>query len=69
MAFSLRAATLADTPELERLIVDSVRGLSPTLRTCDRGGAGHRVRRRQQLIRDGTYFVAEAGTALVACGG
>ncbi len=71
MAFSLRTATLADTPELERLIAESARGLSRTDYTDAQieAALGTAFGVDSELIRDGTYFVAEAGTALVACGG
>ena len=71
MAFSLRTATLADTPELERLIAESARGLSRADYTDAQieAALGTAFGVDSELIRDGTYFVVEAGTALVACGG
>jgi len=70
-SFQLRLATLADKPELERLIARSARELSKGDYTPEqiegalRGAFGVDT----QLINDGTYFVAEAGGKLVGCGG
>lgn len=68
----LRPATLADVPALRLLIAASVRGLS----RADYSEAQIEAALRSafgvdtQLIRDGTYFVAEATPAEpVACGG
>ena len=67
----LRLATLADVPELRLLIAASARGLSrgdysdPQIEAALRSAFGVDT----QLIRDGTYFVAEADGVLVACGG
>lgn len=67
----LRAATLADVAELRDVIESSVRGLQ----------AGDYTPRQielalrevygvdTQLIQDGTYLAAEAGTLMVGCGG
>jgi GNAT superfamily N-acetyltransferase len=70
-AFTLRTAALADRPELERLIAESARGLSredySSAQIEAALGAAFGV--DSELIRDGTYFVAEAGAALVGCGG
>jgi GNAT superfamily N-acetyltransferase len=69
--FNLRTASIDDVPELERLIPESVRSLS----------SGHYSERQieaalgtafgvdTQLIRDGTYFVAEAAGKIVGSGG
>lgn len=71
MTFALRKANLADAPTLERLIADSVRELS----SADYTGAqieaalGTAFGVDRELIRDGTYFVAEAGNEIVGCGG
>jgi len=70
-AFSLRKATVADVPVLERIIAASARGLSredyseAQIETALQGVFGV----DSELIRDGTYFVAEAAGAIVACGG
>jgi GNAT superfamily N-acetyltransferase len=67
----LRLARESDVPALEELIALSARVLqvphySPALIAAALGGI-YGVDR--QLIRDGTYFVAEDGAALVGCGG
>lgn len=69
--YSLRPATLDDRPELERLIARSARELSARDYTPEQieralqGAFGVDT----QLIRDGTYFVAERDGALIGCGG
>ncbi|HKE40633.1 MAG TPA: GNAT family N-acetyltransferase [Casimicrobiaceae bacterium] len=67
----LRLARESDAPALEELIALSARVLqaphySPALIAAALGGT-YGVDR--QLIRDGTYFVAEDGGVLVGCGG
>ena len=71
MAFSLRRAILAETPQLERLIAESARGLSRSDYSDAQieAALGTAFGVDSELIRDGTYFVAEAGAELVACGG
>ena len=71
MTFSLRNATLDDQPVLETLIAESARGLSRedyTERQIE-AALGTAWGVDTQLIRDGTYFVAEADGEIVACGG
>jgi GNAT superfamily N-acetyltransferase len=70
-AFSLRKAVLEDRPALERLIAESARGLSrPDYTDAQIEAAlGTAFGVDSELIRDGTYFVAEAGGELVGCGG
>lgn len=71
MSFSLRTATAADVPDIERVMRDSLAGLSS--RTYDH----NQVRSSLEyighidpfLIEDGTYFVAEADGEIVGCGG
>lgn len=69
--FTLRRATLADLSSLEPLIEASARGLSAADYTSAqvegalRGAFGVDT----QLIRDGSYFVAESGGRLAGCGG
>ena len=68
--FSLRKAVIADAPSLERLIADSVRGLSPDYTDAQIEAAlGTAFGLDRTLIADGTYFVAEAGAQIVGCGG
>jgi GNAT superfamily N-acetyltransferase len=70
-AFSLRKATLEDRPALEELIAESARGLSRPDYTDSQVEAalGSAFGVDSELIRDGTYFVAEADDRLVGCGG
>ena len=67
----LRLATLGDIPVLEDLIAASARGLSredySTAQVEAAIGTAWGV--DSDLIRDGTYFVAEADGEIVACGG
>ena len=71
MEFQLRLATATDIEPIRRLIADSVRGLAigiysdAQIELSIRSvfGVDH------QLIEDGTYFVAEAGSRIVGCGG
>src|SRR5580658_8103861 len=76
-AFTLRLATEADIPALHALIEASVRGLQTNDYTPAQieGSLGTVLGLDTQLIRDRTYFVAEAPEtntnqpALAACGG
>jgi len=69
--FRLRIATMEDAPALGRLIDLSVR----TLQAGDYTPAQIESSLKRvygvdsQLIADGTYFVVEAGSEIVACGG
>jgi GNAT superfamily N-acetyltransferase len=69
--FALRKATLDDRSVLDRLIADSARGLSPPDYTPAQVEAalGSAFGVDSELIRDGTYFVAEADGRIVGCGG
>ena len=71
VAFSLRKARLDDAPVLDRLIGESVRGLSRGDYTDAKieAALGTAFGLDSELIRDGTYFVAEVATDIVACGG
>jgi GNAT superfamily N-acetyltransferase len=71
MSFTLRRATLDDRPALEELIAESVRGLSREDYTSAQieAALGNTMGVDSELIRDGTYFVAEADGQIVACGG
>lgn len=70
-AFTLRKATLGDRPELEQLIARSARGLSrPDYTDAQVEAAlGAAFGVDSELIRDGTYFVAEVNGKIVGCGG
>jgi GNAT superfamily N-acetyltransferase len=67
----IRAATLADKPDLELLIAHSARELSKgdyrseQIEGALRGAFGVDT----QLIADGTYFVVECDGCIVGCGG
>jgi GNAT superfamily N-acetyltransferase len=72
MSFTLRPAMPGDVPALERLIAASARGLAAPDYTPDQieAAIGGAWGVDSQLIRDGTYFVAEAENGeLVGCGG
>jgi GNAT superfamily N-acetyltransferase len=67
----LRTALLADVPAIEALIARSARGLSTEeyrpaqVEGALRGAFGVDT----QLLKDGTYYLAEDGAALAGCGG
>jgi GNAT superfamily N-acetyltransferase len=71
MTIPLRKALLADIPAIEALIARSARGLSgedyrpEQVEGALRGAFGVDT----QLLRDGTYFLAEQDGAAVGCGG
>src|SRR5918911_466617 len=67
----LRPATPADVPALRALIAASVRGLSPGFYADAQieSALEHMFGVDSQLIADGTYYVLEAGSTLVAAGG
>jgi GNAT superfamily N-acetyltransferase len=69
--YRLRAATLADLPQLQELVADSVRGLSAPYYTREQveSGLRHVFGIDTQLIADGSYYVVEADGAIVAAGG
>jgi GNAT superfamily N-acetyltransferase len=70
-AVRVRAATADDLPGIRDLIPLSVRGLSGGYYTAAQIESAIRYvfGPDTQLIRDGTYFVAERGGALAGCGG
>jgi GNAT superfamily N-acetyltransferase len=70
-AFTFRPARLVDTPVLKALIADSVRGLSRDHYTGTQieAAIGTAFGVDTELIRDGSYFVAEADGEIIACGG
>jgi N-acetylglutamate synthase-like GNAT family acetyltransferase len=70
-AFFIRPATNDDVPALERLIPESARSLSRGFYTHAQAEAAicHVFGVDSQLIRDGTYYVALDGGAIVGCGG
>jgi GNAT superfamily N-acetyltransferase len=70
-AYALRKATFDDRPALETLIADSARRLSRDhySEAQVEAALGSAFGVDSELIRDGTYFVAEADGAIVGCGG
>ncbi len=71
MAPTYRLATLADVSALEELIPLSARRLQTAHYTAAQieGALGPVFGVDRQLIRDGTFFVAETDGRLVGCGG
>jgi GNAT superfamily N-acetyltransferase len=71
MPVTLRPATADDIPALQALIADSARGLSRGDYSAAQVEAaiGSAWGVDSELIRDQTYFVAESGGEIVACGG
>jgi len=67
----LRHATLADVAEIERVMRESIAGISS--RTYDARQVESSLRYvahlDRELVTDGTYFVVESAGAIVACGG
>ena len=70
-SWPLRLAVQADEPALEALIPISVRALqAPYYSSAQMEAAlGTAFGLDRQLIRDGTYFVAERDGAIIGCGG
>lgn len=71
MPITYRPAVPTDIPALKTLIPLSVRGLQDSYYNAAQieAALGNVFGVDSQLIRDGTYFVAEAGGRIVACGG
>lgn len=71
MDFILRKARLSDRPAISGLIECSARGLSREDYTNEQVEAAIRsiFGVDSELIRDGTYFVAESEDTIVGCGG
>ena len=71
MEYLIRKATLNDCPTIEKLIALSARELSAQDYTPEQieGALKGAFGIDTQLIRDGTYFVVEAGDAMIGCGG
>jgi len=69
--FKIRKAKLADCPAIDELIKMSARGLSAQDYTSDQveEALKEAFGVDTDLIRDGTYFVAEEDQILVGCGG
>ena len=71
MQVNIRLATLKDIPNLQKLITESVRVLSAPYYTTRQieSALVHIFGVDSQLIKDGTYFIAEHEGQLVGCGG
>ena len=71
MQYLIRKASLNDCNKIEELIAISARGLSINDYTSEQieGALSGAFGLDTQLIRDGTYFVAEADELMVGCGG
>jgi GNAT superfamily N-acetyltransferase len=71
MEFTLRTARPTEVPALEQLIVESARGLARNDYTTEQieAALGSAWGVDSELIADGTYFVAEAASVVVGCGG
>lgn len=71
MSVTFRLAMLDDVPQLQQLIAISVRGLSKAYYTPAQieSAIKHIFGIDTQLIKDGTYYVAECDGLVVACGG
>jgi GNAT superfamily N-acetyltransferase len=71
MEMSLRKAILDDRPALSRLIEMSARGLSRAEYSGEQidAAVASVFGVDSELIKDGTYFVAEAEGVMVGCGG
>lgn len=69
--FLLRLANMADETAIRRLIEDSVRGLGSADYTAEQVESSlvHLFGVDRRLIEDGTYFVVEATSRIVAAGG
>lgn len=71
MSFVYRLAETNDIPALKKLIPISARALQAAHYSSDQieAALGSVFGVDSQLIRDGTYYVAEAGDKIVGCGG
>jgi len=71
MPFTTRPATFADIPALNEMIALSVRGLSADYYTLNQieSAIKYIFGVDTQLVRDGTYYVAQLDGKIVGCGG
>jgi len=69
--FAIRPATLADVPTIETVMRESVQSFGRDVYTPTQIASALRYicRPDEQLIVDGTYFVAVDGDAIIGCGG
>lgn len=71
MQLTIRKASCEDIPALEALIPNSVKNLQAAYYSCEQidGALGTVFGVDSQLIKDGTYFIAEVESNIVGCGG
>ena len=71
MSLTMRLAVPEDVPDLRDLIVRSVRGLQSQEYTPEQieGAIGTVYGTDSRMIADGTFFVVESDSRIVACGG
>jgi len=71
MEISIRLAGMEDVPTLKQLIPESARELSKGFYTEQQAKSAIKYifGVDMQLISDGTYYVAEAESEIVGCGG
>ena len=71
MPTTTRPATFEDIPNLNELIAKSVRGLSTDYYTAKQieSAIKYIFGVDTQLVKDGTYFIAEMNNVIVGCGG
>lgn len=71
MSWHLRAATAADSAEIQELIARSIRALGAADYSSQQieGALEGAFGLDSQLIADGTYFVVESAGRLIGCGG
>lgn len=67
----LRLAGVDDIPEIERIMRESIAGISSRSYDASQVKSALRfvARLDRELVRDGTYFVIEESGEIVACGG
>ncbi len=71
MQLTIRKASCEDIPALEALISNSVKNLQAAYYSREQmdGALGTVFGIDSQLIKDGTYFIAEVESNIVGCGG
>ncbi|MEH2062550.1 MAG: GNAT family N-acetyltransferase [Nostoc sp.] len=71
MQLTIRKASCEDIPALEALILNSVKNLQAAYYSREQmdGALGTVFGVDSQLIKDGTYFIAEVESNIVGCGG
>ncbi|MEH2256753.1 hypothetical protein [Nostoc sp.] len=71
MQLTIRKASCEDIPALKNLIQDSVKNLQATYYSLKQmnGTLGTVFGVDSQLVKNGTYFIAEVESKIVGCGG